>query len=206
MKHLFYNALTVQTSHGTAAHRWNAVDCRVWKAHAVGEEVIRLAKYQEWLTAEGLILLEGWKRAGRSVEEIAELIGITPGTLKSWSAKHPAIGKALEADGEITDFQVESALLKKALGYETVERKIETSPKGDQKEVETFKQVGPDMSAISFWLKKRKPDVWGDGASALSRPENNLPDRLDEEGGLDLSAIPELQSPSEADTDMVETS
>ncbi len=162
-------------------------------------------KHQAWLTPEGLALLEGWKRSGRSLEDISALVGVSPGTLKSWAGKHPAIKAALETNGEATDFQVEHALLRKALGYESVERKVEVSPKGDRKEVETIKQVGPDMSAISFWLKKRKPEAWGDSGTAAPKPENNLPDRLGEEGGLDLSEIPELQSPAETDPDMVET-
>ncbi|WP_201261389.1 hypothetical protein [Lactococcus lactis] len=33
-------------------------------------------KYEEWLTAEGLILLEGWARDGLTDEQIAKNIGI----------------------------------------------------------------------------------------------------------------------------------
>lgn len=159
-------------------------------------------RVQEWLTPEGLVLLEGWRRKGLSREEIASLIGVSPGTLKSWAGKYPSIREALEVDKDVTDFQVESALLKKALGYETTEHKVEVSPKGDRKEVDTIKQVGPDMSAISFWLKKRMPLTWGDIAAGGPKPENNLKERLSEEGGFD--GIPELQPTAETDSDMVE--
>lgn len=162
-----------------------------------------MTRYQDWVTEEGLILLTGWKREGRSLEEIAGLVGVQEGTLKSWMSRFPELRAALTENGCVTDFQVESALLRKALGYESVEKKVEVSAKGERKEVETFKQVAPDMSAISFWLKKRKPERWGDGVSEGERPENNLTQLLEEEGGFDRDAIPELQSAAEADPDLV---
>lgn len=163
-----------------------------------------MVRYQDWMTDEGLTLLAGWKREGRSLEEIAGFVGIQPATLKSWMSRHPLFKAALSEDSAVTDFQVESALLKKALGYESVEKKVEVSAKGERKEVETTKQVGPDMSAISFWLKKRKPQRWGDSTSPGEVPENNLNELLEQEGGFDRDAIPELQSQTEAGADMVE--
>lgn len=153
-----------------------------------------------WQTPEKQVLLRGWVRDGISEEEIARRMDITPGALESWKRKYPAIREALD---ESIDYQVEDALLKKALGYENVERKVEISPKGERKEVETIKQVGPDMSAISLWLKKRKPQQWGEGSTAGPRPENNLHERLEEGEKGEFSAIPELQSQTAADDDMV---
>lgn len=162
-----------------------------------------MARYEEWLTSDGLALLTGWAREGKSEEEIAELAGVSVRTLRSWKSKSPMIQLALATDGAVADFQVEDALLRKALGYESVEKKVEVNPKGERKEVETTKQVGPDMSAISFWLKKRRPERWGDYTENGPKPENNLLEKA-EEGGLDLSEIPELQSPAEAGADLVE--
>lgn len=163
-----------------------------------------MIRQREWTGEAGLTLLKGWKREGKSLEEIAGKIGIQPGTLKLWMSRDDALREALNVSPEATDFQVEDALLKKALGYESVEKKVEISAKGERKEVETTKQVGPDMSAISLWLKKRKPQQWGDGVSAGEKPENNLRELLEQEGGFDRDAIPELQSPAEAGADLVE--
>lgn len=162
-----------------------------------------MTRYQDWVTEEGCILLRGWKREGRSLEDIAGYVGVQPGTLRGWMAKYDEIRDALSEEGCVTDFQVENALLKRALGYEAIERKVEISAKGERKEVETTKQVAPDMSAISFWLKKRKPEKWGDGGGG-ERPENNLTELLEEEGGFDGDAIPELQSAAAVDSDVVE--
>ncbi|MCD8127414.1 MAG: hypothetical protein LUD82_08235, partial [Clostridiales bacterium] len=83
----------------------------------------------------------------------------------------------------------------------STERKVEVSPKGDRKETETVKQVAPDVSAISLWLKKRRPEVWGDGGGKAASVENNLYAALDVEGGWD--DLPELQPEAAADPDLV---
>lgn len=163
-----------------------------------------MTRFQDWVTEEGCILLEGWKRQGCSLEEIAERVGVQSATLKSWMNRSPEIREILSRRSGVTEFQVESALLKKALGYESIEKKVEISAKGERKEVETTKQIAPDMSAISLWLKKRRPERWGDGAAGEDKPENNLTELLEQEGGFRLDEIPELQPASESDADMVE--
>ena len=42
-------------------------------------------KYQEWLTPDGLLLLEGWARDGLSDEQISHNIGIRTSTFYEWS-------------------------------------------------------------------------------------------------------------------------
>lgn len=163
-----------------------------------------MAKAQDWLTHDALTLLQGWARDGCSGAEIAQRMGISPATLKGWRTKHPQLNSVLSTDPNVTDFQVENALLQKALGYESVEKKVEISAKGERKEVETTKQVAPDMSAIALWLKKRRPEKWGDYIRDAPKPENNLAQVL-EEGGIQPSEIPELQPPSTSDADLVET-
>lgn len=80
-------------------------------------------KYQEWLTPEGLIKLEGWARDGLTDEQIAENIGISRSTLNEWKKKYSDISDTLKRGKEIVDRQVENALLKRALGYEYREKK-----------------------------------------------------------------------------------
>lgn len=158
-----------------------------------------MKRSDSWQTQQGLTLLRGWVRRGMTETQIAELMDISPAVLAQWKRKFPVIAQALD---DTVDLQVEDALLKKALGYENIERKVEISPKGERKEVETLKQVGPDMSAISMWLKKRMPEQWGDAPPA-GKKENNLLSLLTPLGKGEEDGISELQSQTAADPDLV---
>lgn len=53
-------------------------------------------KYQEWLTPEGLLKIEGWARDGLTDEQIAKNIGIGAKTLYRWKDQHSPICQALK--------------------------------------------------------------------------------------------------------------
>ncbi len=117
-----------------------------------------MAKINDWLENDKLILLEGWARDGLTDEQIAKNIGISRASLYKWKKKEVDIFDALKKGKEVVDFEVENALLKRALGYEYEE---ETYEKGIlTKKVK--KQVAPDTTAQIFWLKNRKPNTWKD--------------------------------------------
>lgn len=74
-------------------------------------------KYEEWLTSEKLLLLEGWARDGLTDKQIAHNMGISRSTLNEWKNKYPDISDTLKKGKEVVDRMVENALLKRALGY-----------------------------------------------------------------------------------------
>lgn len=115
-------------------------------------------KYEEWLTPEGLLLIEGWARDGLTDEQIAHNMGIVTSTLYEWKKKYSDITESLKRGKEVIDRQVENALLKRALGYRyeevTYEEGVETK--------RVVKEVHPDTTAQIFWLKNRKPTDWRD--------------------------------------------
>lgn len=119
-------------------------------------------KYEYWLTPEGLLKLEGWARDGLTDEQIAENMGINKATLYRWKEKYCDICDTLKRGKEVVNFQVENALLKRALGYEyeEVSEKYESGTLTEKKV--TKKQVVPDTTAQIFWLKNRRPDKWKD--------------------------------------------
>ena len=136
-------------------------------------------KYQEWLTDEGLIKLEGWARDGLTDEQISHNMGISRQTLNDWKKKYPDISDALKKGKEVVDLQVENALLKRALGYRYEEVTKEERPVFDeagnavldengnrifamQPIKVVVKEVQPDVTAQIFWLKNRRPDKWRD--------------------------------------------
>ena len=93
-----------------------------------------MAKIDEWLEQDKLILLEGWARDGLTFEQIAKNIGINVTTLREWRKKDPTISTTLKRGREVVDYEVENALLKSALEGNT--------------------------TAQIFWLKNRKPKEW----------------------------------------------
>lgn len=119
-------------------------------------------KYQQWLEPEGLTLLEGWARDGLTDEQIAGNIGINTSTLYDWKNKFPKISEALKKGKEVVDIQVENALLKRALGYEFQETRVEKSDKDGTKIIQILKHIPADTTAQIFWLKNRRPDKWRD--------------------------------------------
>lgn len=123
-------------------------------------------KYEYWLTPDGLTLLEGWARDGLTDEQIAKNIGINPATLYDWKKKFNKFSEALKKGKEVVDIEVENALLKRALGYDYQEERIEKSDKDGTKIIQTLKHVPADTTAQIFWLRNRKPSKW------RNNPEN----------------------------------
>lgn len=93
-----------------------------------------MAKIDEWLEEDKLVLLEGWARDGLTKEQIAHNIGIGRTTLFEWEQKEPNIANTLKKGKEVADYQVENALFKNALDG--------------------------NVTAQIFWLKNRKKDQW----------------------------------------------
>ena len=95
---------------------------------------MQMAKIDEWVEPDKLILLEGWARAGLTEEQIANNIGISRTTLWDWKKKEPNILNTLKKGKEVVDFEVENALLKSALSG--------------------------NVTAQIFWLKNRRKEQW----------------------------------------------
>ena len=133
-------------------------------------------KYQQWLEPEGLTLLEGWARDGLTDEQIAGNIGINTSTLYDWKNKFPKISEALKKGKEVVDIQVENALLKRALGYDFQETRVEKSDKDGTKIIQTLKHIPADTTAQIFWLKNRRPDKWRDKPPEVNGPNDEVKD------------------------------
>ena len=133
-----------------------------------------MAKIDEWLEQDKLLLLEGWSRDGLTNEQIANNIGINVKTLYDWKNKESNICNALKKGKEVIDIEVENALLKRALGYKydeiTYENGVETK--------RVTKEVQPDTTAQIFWLKNRKRMQWRDKVEYSN--DNNELNKLDE--------------------------
>ena len=121
-----------------------------------------MAKINDWLENDKLILLEGWARSGLTDEQIAKNIGINRTTLYDWKKKEVNIADALKRGKEVIDFEVENALLKKALGYTITIKEEKLDKDGCVHTLEKDVHIPPDTTAQIFWLKNRKPNNWKD--------------------------------------------
>ena len=118
----------------------------------------------DWITDDGLVLLESWARDGYTMTDISNKIGIDNDCFLRWKDRYPEIRKAVSKGKELVDYQVENALLKSALGYKTKEVKVTTTMRYG-KVVETIKEVtdkeiAPSVPAIQMWLYNRNKDKW----------------------------------------------
>ena len=105
-----------------------------------------MARIDEWLEKDKLILLEGWARDGLTYEQIAHNMGIGLTTLKEWRQKDATISSTLKRGREVVDYEVENALLKSALEGNT--------------------------TAQIFWLKNRRKQQWRDKVEYENTGEN----------------------------------
>lgn len=121
-----------------------------------------MAKINDWLENDKLILLEGWAKSGLTDEQIAKNIGINRTTLYDWKKKETNIADALKKGKEVIDFEVENALLKKALGYTITLKEEKLDKDGCVHTLEKDVHIPPDTTAQIFWLKNRKPNNWKD--------------------------------------------
>lgn len=111
------------------------------------------------------MLLEGFARDGLTDEQIAKNIGIRRSTLSDWKIRFPDIADALKKGKAVVDYEVENALLKRALGYPTTDiiRERVIDEDGSEHLVitkEVTKEVPPDTTAQIYWLKNRLPGKW----------------------------------------------
>ena len=135
----------------------------------------------EWLQEDKLTLLEGWARAGLTEEQIAHNMGVSLKTLYNWKTDNLPILQALKKGKEVVDFEVENALLKKALGYTVTLNKQRVTKDGDVVDTQEEVHIAPDTTAQIFWLKNRKPKEWREKQNYDNEEELAKLDKLLEE-------------------------
>lgn len=119
----------------------------------------RPSKFSERLALRILDLA----RQGKTEEQIADLVGISRGTLQNWKGAHPDFLIALKASRRVADELVEAALFERACGYRHPAVKFfYDSESGAIVSQEYTEHYPPDTTACIFWLKNRNRKRWRD--------------------------------------------
>lgn len=111
-------------------------------------------KYEYWRSDDGLLMLEGMARDGLTDEQIAKRMGIGTTTLYRWQNDFREIWEALKKGRAPIDYEVENKLL-------------ELCRAGDK-------------TAIIFWLKNRRPDLWKDRRDKDENTDKAIVVKLDD--------------------------
>jgi hypothetical protein len=116
-------------------------------------------------------------REGKTDEEIAVSVGISPRTLDNYKANHPDLLRSMEEAKSPVDDLVEASLFSRAVGYShratklflVTVRRTEIDQDTGQKFVTETQEVleheyeehyAPDVRAQQFWLRNRQGKRW----------------------------------------------
>lgn len=118
----------------------------------------RPSKWDRIMDDSKLTLVEGWKRDGLSDEQVAKNLGISYTLLKEWKKKYPTFMTAIKKGKEVSDYELENMLHKRATGYYYTEETTTTT--GEVVEITKYEHANP--TSLIFALKNRLPNKYRD--------------------------------------------
>lgn len=128
----------------------------------------RKSLIDDYLTDDGLLLLEGWARDGIPDKVIAKnKIGISESTFSQWKLREPVISSALKKGRAPVAEEIESTMydMCRVQIYKDTVEEITTDANGKviskHKRI-TTREVAPNSTLIIFALKNLKPEKWRD--------------------------------------------
>lgn len=118
----------------------------------------RIELYEKLDIVNKLGLLEGWKRDGLTDEQIARNLGVSKHTLIKWKKNIPDFLDAIKKGKEVSDYELENALHKRAVGYYYEEETV--TNKGEVVKIKKYEHANP--TSLIFALKNRLPHKYRD--------------------------------------------
>ncbi|MDD3051673.1 MAG: hypothetical protein PHR06_11075 [Candidatus Cloacimonetes bacterium] len=111
------------------------------------------------------LLVEDMARQGLNEKDIAFNLGVSVATFEVYKNKYPEFLEALKEGKKPVNIRAENALLKRALGYETVEESVKEVRDGNGNLTghvfrRTMKHIPPDTGAVIYLLCNRLPQKW----------------------------------------------
>ncbi|HCV2245030.1 helix-turn-helix domain-containing protein [Staphylococcus aureus] len=118
----------------------------------------RIELYEKLDIVNKLGLVEGWKRDGLTDEQIARNLGVSKHTLIKWKKNIPDCLDAIKKGKEVSDYELENALHKRAVGYYYEEETV--TNKGEVVKIKKYEHANP--TSLIFALKNRLPHKYRD--------------------------------------------
>lgn len=118
----------------------------------------RIELYEKLDIVNKLGLVEGWKRDGLTDEQIARNLGVSKHTLIKWKKNIPDFLDAIKKGKEVSDYELENALHKRAVGYYYEEETV--TNKGEVVKIKIYEHANP--TSLIFALKNRLPHKYRD--------------------------------------------
>ncbi|HDC7494094.1 TPA: helix-turn-helix domain-containing protein [Staphylococcus aureus] len=118
----------------------------------------RIELYEKLDIVNKLGLVEGWKRDGLTDEQIARNLGVSKHTLIKWKKNIPDFLDAIKKGKEVSDYELENALHKRAVGYYYEEETV--TYKGEVVKIKKYEHANP--TSLIFALKNRLPHKYRD--------------------------------------------
>lgn len=98
---------------------------------------------------------------GATDEDLADFFAVSIRTISNWKSEHAEFLQALKGGKDNADTRVERSLYQRAIGY-TSDAVHFASYQGVVTQTPYREHVPPDTTAMIFWLKNRRPDLWRD--------------------------------------------
>lgn len=132
----------------------------------IGRPKEEISLYDKYIKGKEEVLIADC-RNGADQAGLAKRVGCGYTTFKKILRRHPELREILKEGNEEADLKVESALYRRALGYEYEETSTEVrvDPSGGANTTfvkKTKKFIPPDTTAQIFWLKNRNSENWRD--------------------------------------------
>ncbi|MFZ7646594.1 HNH endonuclease [Staphylococcus sp. 47.1] len=105
-----------------------------------------------------LPLVEGWKRDGLTDDQIAKNLGVSKHTLIKWKKEKKDFSDTIKKGKEVSDYELENALHKRAVGYYYEEETVTNA--GKVVKVKKYEHSNP--TSLIFALKNRLPHKYRD--------------------------------------------
>lgn len=130
-------------------------------------------------TPEAIAKAAAAYRLGATDIEVAVELGVAERTIQTWKITKPEFAAVAKLGKEEANDRIEHSLYRRAMGYvgmQTQAIKLKNPDGSERVElVEVPIDVPPSDTAVIFFLKNRRRELWRDQKLLGSDPENPLP-------------------------------